>query len=84
MNVFVVVVVVLQMVEVCMLNLNEGKAKDWQHTLKLKISKKFLLDCVEIVKILESKRGTWSTIKGFFQWMMLKISDFIVVVKHIV
>ena len=70
------------MIEVCMLNLNEGKAKDWQHELKLKIAEKFLLDSVEVVHELESKRGTWSSIKGFFQWVIYKISDLTSLMQH--
>jgi len=71
------------MIEVCMLNLNEGKAKDWQQDLKLKIAEKFLLDSVEIVNVLESKKGTWSSIKGFFQWVIYKISDFTAFVQQL-
>ncbi len=72
------------MIEVCMLNLNEGKAKNWQYNLKLKIAEKYLLDSAKIQKVLESKQGAWSTVKGFFQWIMHKLLEFIEVVKQIV
>ena len=59
-----------QMVEVCMLNLDEGKAKDWQRSLKLKIAHKFIEESKELQNIITSKQGMWSTVKGFFQWII--------------
>lgn len=61
------------MIEVCMLNLNEGKAKEWQESLKLKIAEKFIESSSKLVVVLESKRGIWSTWKGFFQWIIHKM-----------
>ncbi len=58
------------MVEVCMLNLDEGKARDWQKSLKLKISQKFIRDSSELQDIIISKKGMWSTVKGFLQWVI--------------
>lgn len=58
------------MTDVCMLNLNEGKAKDWQDSLKHKITNKFIQDSPELQFIINSKDNFWSKFKGFFQWIM--------------
>lgn len=58
------------MIEVCMLNLNEGKAKDWHETLKLKISEKYVDSSPVLLNIIASKTGMWSKLKGFFQWII--------------
>ena len=57
------------MITVCLLNLNEGKAKDWDASLKLKIAEKYIDSSPELVRIIASKKGLWSTLKGFFQWI---------------
>ncbi len=57
------------MIKVCMLNLDEGKAKHWQESLKLKIAEKFIEGSQELQNIIESKRWWWSTVKGFVQWV---------------
>ena len=61
------------MIEVCMLNLNEGKAKDWDNSLKLKIAEKYIDSSSVLVQALDSKKGIWSTLKGFFQWILHSI-----------
>ncbi len=53
-----------------MLNLDEGKAKNWQEELKFKITKKFIEDSPDLQNIINSKGGMWSAIKGFFQWIL--------------
>ena len=53
-----------------MLNLDDGRAKDWQESLKLKIAQKYIQDSSELQNIIISKRGLWSTLKGFFQWVI--------------
>ena len=53
-----------------MLNLDEGKAKDWQESLKLKISLKFISDSSELQEVIISKKGFWSAVKGFFEWLI--------------
>lgn len=53
-----------------MLNLDEGKAKDWEESLKLKISLKFIGDSRELQDVIASKKGLWSAVKGFFQWLL--------------
>ena len=57
------------MKEVCLLNLDEGKAKHWQKSLKRTIALKFIASSPELQDIIRSKQGTWSTIKGFLQWL---------------
>ena len=53
-----------------MLNLDEGKAKDWQDSLKLIIANKFIEDSPELQNIIDSKHGLWSSLKGFIQWII--------------
>lgn len=59
-----------QMKEVCLLNLDEGKAKDWEQSLKEIISEKFIESTPELQEIIDLKRGFWSSIKGWWQWLM--------------
>lgn len=58
------------MIKVCMLNLDEGKAKNWQDSLKLTIAEKFIEGSKELQEIIDSKKGWWSSIKGFWQWIV--------------
>ncbi len=58
------------MIEVCMLSLNEGKAKDWQESLKYKVTQKFIQDSTELQHVIDSKQGFWSSVKGFGYYMM--------------
>ena len=58
------------MKEVCLLNLAEGRAKDWEETLKAAISERFIDSSSELQSILESKRGLYSTLKGWWQWFL--------------
>ncbi len=60
----------LQMITVCMLNLDEGRAKHWQESLKLTIAEKFIEGSQELQNIIDSKSGWWSTVKGFVQWVV--------------
>ena len=57
------------MKKVCLLNLDEGKAKGWQQTLKETIAEKFIQNSQELQDVIKSKGGLWSTIKGFWQWL---------------
>ena len=57
------------MKQVCLLNLDEGKAKSWEPPLKEKIVEKFIRDSHELQALIKSKEGVWSNIKGFFQWI---------------
>jgi hypothetical protein len=57
------------MKQVCLLNLDEGKAKNWDMPLKEKIVEKFIQDSHELQTLIQSKEGLWSTVKGFFQWL---------------
>lgn len=53
-----------------MLNLDEGKAKNWQESLKFKITQKYIRDSSELQSIIISKHGFFSTVKGFLQWII--------------
>jgi hypothetical protein len=55
---------------VCLLNLDEGKPKYWSSNLKLEIIDQFINDDKELSKLIESKLGLWSSIVGFFQWIL--------------
>ena len=57
------------MKEVCLLNLDEGKAKNWDLQLKEKITEKYIQDSSELQDLIRSKHGMWSTVKGFLQWL---------------
>lgn len=59
----------MQMRQVCLLNLDEGKAKNWEMPLKEKIVNKFVQDSKELQDLVRSKEGLWSSVKGFFQWV---------------
>ena len=58
-----------QMKDVCLLNLDEGKAKNWQRSLKETIADRFIQNSQELQDVIRSKAGLWSTIKGFCQWL---------------
>ncbi len=53
-----------------MLNLDEGKAKNWQKSLKEAITAKYIQSSPELQEIVRSKTGLWSSIKGFWQWLL--------------
>ena len=63
------------MKQVCLLHLDEGKAKKWEKHLKEKIVEKFVRDSEELQDVMKSKEGFWSTFKGFFQWLYWLIFD---------
>ena len=63
------VIVWSKMKQVCLLNLDEGKAKNWEHELKEKIVEKYVRESQELQSIIKSKEGMWSSLKGFFQWV---------------
>ena len=53
----------------CLINLDEGKAKHWQHSLKVTIAEKFIENSEDLQSVLKSKEGLWSTFKGFLLWI---------------
>ncbi|XP_076316462.1 uncharacterized protein LOC143228907 isoform X2 [Tachypleus tridentatus] len=55
---------------VCLLNLNEGKPKHWSQDLKYSIVDYFLTSDEELQNIIRSKQGWYSSIIGFFQWLL--------------
>lgn len=63
-------IIIMQMKEVCLLNLDEGKAKDWEESLKVTIAEKFIEGSPELQEIIDSKRGLFSTLKGWWQWFL--------------
>ncbi|XP_023225373.1 guanylate-binding protein 2-like [Centruroides sculpturatus] len=58
------------MIEVCKVNLNDGKVQYWSSELKISIIEHFIQKDKELQKLLESKSGLWSSIIGFFQWLL--------------
>ena len=59
-----------QMHSVCLLHLDEGKPKYWSEKLKSEIITQFINDDKELVNLIENKSGIWSSIVGFFQWIL--------------
>ena len=57
------------MEQVCLLNLDEGKASHWPRPLKLSIITRYINSEKDLKDLLDSKEGVWSTIKGFIQWL---------------
>jgi hypothetical protein len=55
---------------VCLLNLDEGKPKYWPLKLKLEIIEQFISDDEQLSRSIESKIGVWSSLIGFFQWIL--------------
>ena len=58
-----------QMEQVCLLHLDEGKPKHWPTSLKRSIVTRYINSQKDLKDLLESKRGWWASIKGFFQWL---------------
>uniref|UniRef100_A0A1X7U5G1 GB1/RHD3-type G domain-containing protein n=1 Tax=Amphimedon queenslandica TaxID=400682 RepID=A0A1X7U5G1_AMPQE len=57
------------MEQVCLLNLDEGKASNWPRPLKLSIINRYINNEKDLRDLLVSKEGVWSSIKGFIQWL---------------
>lgn len=57
------------MEQVCLLHLDEGKPKHWPTSLKRSIVTRYINSQKDLKDLLESKRGWWASIKGFFQWL---------------
>jgi len=62
------------MINVCLLNLDEGKAKHWSSKLKYAIVSHYVSTDTDLQQLLASKRNLWSSILGFWQWLMWIIS----------
>ena len=65
------------MEQVCLLNLDEGKASMWPRPLKISIITRYINTQTDLQELLESKKGVWSSIKGFLQWLYSFIDVFI-------
>ncbi|CAG2111870.1 unnamed protein product [Medioppia subpectinata] len=55
---------------VCLLHLDEGKPKYWSLNLKSEIIDQFVADDQQLLKLIDSKAGLWSSFVGFFQWIL--------------
>lgn len=55
--------------QVCLLQLEDGKAKYWQEDLKKSIIVDYMNEDPDLVRALNNVKGLWSTILGFFVWM---------------
>ncbi|XP_072177130.1 uncharacterized protein [Diadema setosum] len=56
--------------QVCLLNLNEGKPKHWSSDLKARIIDLFIQSDTDLQRVIRSREGLWSSLRGFFQWIM--------------
>eukprot|EP00057_Strongylocentrotus_purpuratus_P020006 XP_011674480.1 PREDICTED: uncharacterized protein LOC100892704 [Strongylocentrotus purpuratus] len=56
--------------KVCLLNLNEGKPKNWPSDLKASIIDLFIQSDPDLQRVIRSRQGFWSSLIGFFQWIM--------------
>ena len=65
------------MEQVCLLNLDEGKASMWPRSLKISIITRYINTQTDLQELLESKKGVWSSIKGFLQWLYSFVDVFI-------
>ena len=59
----------LQMEQVCLLHLDEGKASSWPVSFKKSIIARYINSQKDLQELLASKRGWWSMIKGFILWL---------------
>ncbi|XP_054157665.1 guanylate-binding protein 1-like [Oppia nitens] len=55
---------------VCLLHLDEGKPKYWSLKLKSEIIDEFISSDKQLLELIESKSGLYSSIIGFFQWIL--------------
>lgn len=60
----------LQIRRICLLNLNDGKPKDWPSDLKYDIINYFIHSDKELQHLLKARDGIWSAVVGFFQWLL--------------
>lgn len=60
----------LQVNDVCIIHLDQGLAHEWSLKLKNKVIDSFIKEDPELFALLESKQTLWSTIVGFFQWLL--------------
>ncbi|XP_064459137.1 guanylate-binding protein 2-like [Ornithodoros turicata] len=56
--------------QVCLLQLDEGKPKFWQDELKRNIVMSFMNTDEELSKRIRQVKGLWSSFLGFFQWLL--------------
>lgn len=59
----------MQIMKVCLLQLEDGKAKYWQEDLKMSIIVDYMNEDPELSGALKRVKGLWSTILGFFVWL---------------
>ena len=63
-----------QIREVCLVNLDEGKPKHWPVSLKNTIIDNFITMDEDLQRVLQSKQGLYSKIKGWIQWLLWILS----------
>ena len=51
-----------------MLNLDEGKPKSWEKSLKVAIVDNFIAKDPELQAIIAARNTFWLNLKGVFQW----------------
>lgn len=56
--------------DVCLLQLDEGKPKYWQDDLKRNIIRNFMSSDPELSVLIQKVQGLWSSILGFFPWIL--------------
>lgn len=54
--------------QVCLLHLEDGKAKHWHEDLKRSVIRDFMNADPDLVKALRDVKGFWSSFLGFFLW----------------
>uniref|UniRef100_A0A224YRT1 Interferon-induced guanylate-binding protein 2-like n=1 Tax=Rhipicephalus zambeziensis TaxID=60191 RepID=A0A224YRT1_9ACAR len=54
--------------QVCLVHLEDGKAKHWHEDLKRSVIKDFMNADPDLAKALRDVKGFWSSILGFFLW----------------
>lgn len=65
------------MEQVCLLHLDEGKASTWTLPFKRSIIVRYIGSQEDLQRLLETKRGWWSTTKGFLLWLYSLIANLI-------
>ncbi|XP_033105454.1 guanylate-binding protein 1-like [Anneissia japonica] len=61
--------ITLYIKEICLLNLDEGKAANWPLYLKINIIERFIKNDAEIQKLIRERQGLYSMVVGFMQWI---------------
>ncbi|XP_071948845.1 guanylate-binding protein 6-like [Antedon mediterranea] len=68
--------ITLYIKEICLLNLNEGKAANWPVYLKISIIERYMANDADIQKLIYDRQGIYSAIIGFIQWLRWNMDYF--------